>query len=265
VNAAAPIAGLAAGGWRGLVLPALLMATWAAVRHLGWGDAQIFVSPSAVWREFLGTLASGALPSAIGATTLRAFAGFVLGAGLGLIAGAGLALNGGARRLFSPTFNGAQPIALFAWIPLLSAWLGTGEIMKLALIALGAFFPMLLSAQAGCGGVPQSYLEVGRLLELAPSTRLFRIVLPAAAPALASGLEVAFATAWLGTVGTEYLVGSGYVNGLGDGIGGFLATAREYGRMDRVIVGILALALTGLFLDRVIVRLCGRLMPWRQC
>ena len=98
----------------------------------------------------------------------------------GLIAGAGLALNGGARRLFSPTFNGAQPIALFAWIPLLSAWLGTGEIMKLALIALGAFFPMLLSAQAGCGGVPQSYLEVGRLLELAPSTRLFRIVLPAA-------------------------------------------------------------------------------------
>jgi sulfonate transport system permease protein len=249
---------------RGLVLPALLLLLWVAVSASRFGNPNIFVPVSAIFKAAVESIGSGALPDAVLWTILRTAAGFVLGSALGIAMGVLLGVNGVARRLVGPTMNGAMQIALFAWIPLLSAWLGSGEAMKIAVITLGAFFPALLNAEAGCANVPQPYLEVGRLLEFDRRTLILRIVLPAAAPAITSGLEIAFAAAWLGTIGAEYLIGTGYVNGSGDGLGVFLASAREYGRMDLVIVGITALALTGLALDRFIVWLCRRLLPWQS-
>jgi len=247
---------------RGLVLPALLAAAWVAAGALGIGNPQIFVPVQSVAAAALETLAQGTLPAAIAATLVRALLGFVLGAGLGFAAGLLLGLHGRSHQLLSPSLNAARQIALFAWIPLLSAWLGAGEEMKITLIALGAFFPMLLSTEAGCRSVPRPYLEVGRLLEFDRRTQIRRIVLPAAAPAVVSGLEIALATAWLGTIGAEYLIGTGYVNGHGDGLGVLLAASREFGRMDIVVVGIVALAITGLALDRLAVWVSRRLLSW---
>lgn len=249
--------------WHALVLPAAIALAWIVLAQSGQVKPQVFVPVGKIGQAFVDSVASGALPAALGATLLRALGGFVLGAVAGLGVGLLLAVSGGARRLFGPTFNGAQQIALFAWIPLLSAWLGTGELMKVTLIALGSFFPVLLNVEAGCRTVSAGYREIGRVLELTRGEQLLRIIVPAALPQIASGLEIGFASAWLGTVGTEYLVGSGYVNGLGDGLGVFLAAAREFGQMDRVIVGIVVLALTGLALDRLVVLTCRKLMPWQ--
>ena len=69
--------------------------------------------------------------------------------------------------------------------------------------------------------------------------------------------------AWLGTFGAEYLIGTGYINGMGDGIGAYLAAAREYARMDRVLLGVLALSLIGVSLDRLIVSLSHKVVPWQ--
>ncbi|MES2188058.1 MAG: ABC transporter permease [Pseudomonadota bacterium] len=268
MNSAATLATSAGGRLgntaRGLVLPVLLVLAWVAVGALGLGNPQIFVPVSAVVHAAVETTRSGQLPDAVAATLLRALLGFAIGAALGFAAGLLLGLHGGSRRLFSPTLNALNQIALFAWIPLLGAWLGTGEAMKITLIALGAFFPMLLNTEAGCRNVPRPYLEVGRLLEFDRRTQIRSIVLPAAAPAMVAGLEIALASAWLGTIGAEYLIGTGYVNGHGDGLGVLLAASRELGRMDIVIVGILALALTGLALDRFTVWISRRLLAWQS-
>jgi sulfonate transport system permease protein len=245
---------------RGLALPALLVLGWVAVSASGIGNPQIFVPLSSVADAAIETTRDGSLPAAVAATLLRALTGFAIGGTLGFAAGLLLGLSSGTRSVFSPTFNALNQIALFAWIPLLGAWLGTGEEMKVTLIALGAFFPVLLNTEAGCRKVPVPYLEVSRLLELDRRTEIRRIVLPAAAPAIVGGLEIALASAWLGTIGAEYLIGTGYVNGRGDGLGVLLAASRELGRMDIVIVGIVALALTGLALDRITVRLSRKLL-----
>lgn len=248
---------------KAMILPLLLIAIWALLDALGLTNTRLFVSPIEVVRTFFDDLTSGALPGAAAATLARAMTGWVIGAGIGLVFGILIGTSGLLRGLFDPTVNSLRQIALFAWIPLLSAWLGNGETMKITLIALGAFFPMALGAEAGCRNVPQGWREVGRVLELGRAGQLRNIILPAALPAILTGVELSLNVAWLGTFGAEYLIGTGYINGMGDGIGAYLAAAREYARMDRVLLGVLVLGVIGVSLDRFVVHLSRKAAPWQ--
>jgi sulfonate transport system permease protein len=250
--------------WRGLALPAGLVLVWATVGVLGAEKSPLFVSLGSVIKATFESVASGDLPAAVVATLTRAFLGWGIGSAFGFAAGLVLGLSASARRLMAPTLHGARQIALFAWIPLLSAWLGNGEAMKIALIALSAFFPVLLHVEAGCRDVPTPFREVGRLLEFDRFAEIVSIILPAAAPRIISGLELAFAIAWIGTIGAEYLIGTGYMNASPDGIGAFLAGARENARMDLVVVGILFLAVIGFVLDRAVVLASKKAIAWHK-
>jgi sulfonate transport system permease protein len=252
------------GRWRGLVLPALVVLAWAIAGTFEPSKSRVFVSVSAVITALHESIQSGDLPAAVGATVLRAFLGWALGSAIGFALGLLLGLSSLSRRFIAPTLNGVRQIALFAWIPLLSAWLGNGEAMKLALIALSAFFPVLLHVEAGCRDVPIPYREVGRLLGFDRLGEIVYVILPAAAPTIISGLELAFAIAWIGTIGAEYLIGTGYMNANPDGLGAFLAGARENARMDLVVVGILSLAVIGFALDRLVVLASGRAVAWHK-
>jgi len=252
------------GRWRGLVLPGALLLVWVAVAAGGGPKSAVFVSPGAVLAAAREAIESGDLPGAAGATLLRAFLGWSIGSAAGFALGLLLGLSAWSRRAAAPTLHGARQIALFAWIPLLSAWLGNGEAMKIALIALSGFFPVLLHVEAGCRDVPQPYREVARLFAFDRFGEIAFVILPAAAPTIISGLELAFAIAWIGTIGAEYLIGTGYMNASPDGIGAFLAGARENARMDLVVVGILSLALIGFVLDRAVVLASRRAVAWRR-
>lgn len=250
--------------WRGFVLPAVLLALWATAGTLGIGKSAVFVPLGAVIGAFFESLRNGDLPGAIGATLVRAFLGWSLGSLLGFAVGLVIGLSALSRRLAAPTLHGARQIALFAWIPLLSAWLSNGEAMKIALISLSAFFPVILHVEAGCRDVPVPFREVGRLFAFDRLDEILFIILPAAAPTIISGLELAVAIAWIGTIGAEYLIGTGYMNASPDGIGAFLAGARENARMDLVVVGILALGSIGFVLDRVVVAASKRAAGWHR-
>jgi sulfonate transport system permease protein len=250
------------GRWRGIVLPAILIATWGITGTIA--TSKLFVPLDAVIAAFAESIQSGDLPGAVGATVLRAFLGWSIGSLLGFALGLLIGLSAWSHRIVAPTLHGARQIALFAWIPLLSAWLGNGEAMKIALIALSAFFPMLLHVEAGCRDVPMPYREVGRLFAFDRYSEILFVILPAAATTIISGLELAFAIAWIGTIGAEYLIGTGYMNASPDGIGAFLAGARENARMDLVVVGILSLGSIGFALDRAVVLLSRKAAAWHK-
>lgn len=252
------------GRWRGLVLPALFVAAWAIAGAGGAAKSNLFVPIGAVIGAAGESIGSGDLPGATGATILRAFLGWSIGSLLGFAVGLLIALSPASRRVAAPTLHGARQIALFAWIPLFSAWLGNGEAMKIALIALSAFFPVLLHVEAGCRDVPVQWREVGRLFAFDRGSEILHVILPAAAPTIISGLELAFAIAWIGTIGAEYLIGTGYMNASPDGLGAFLAGARENARMDLVVVGILTLGSIGFALDRAVVLTSRRVALWHN-
>jgi sulfonate transport system permease protein len=244
------------------VLPVALLALWtvAALNTRG----TLFVSPLEVVRAGRESIASGELPDAVAATILRAVLGWSIGAVSGFAVGLLLGISDVGQRVVAPTLHGARQIALFAWIPLLSAWFGNGEAMKLALISLSAFFPVLLHVEAGCRNVPHPFREVARLYAFDRFDEISLVILPAAAPTIISGLELAFITAWIGTIGAEYLIGTGYMNACPDGIGAFLAGARENARMDLVVVAIIALGTTGFAIDRAVVLASQKAMAWHK-
>jgi len=249
--------------WRGFVVPGLLIVAWGLASALGVGNPALLVPIGLVLQAGFELITSGELLGALGATILRALIGWSIGSLLGFLLGMLLGLSNWGQRIAGPSLHGARQIALFAWIPLLSAWLGNGEEMKTALIALSAFFPVLLNVEAGCRNVPLPYREVGRLLGFDRTSEIVYIILPAAAPTIISGLELAFAISWIGTIGAEYLIGTGYMNAMADGIGGFLAAARENARMDFVVVAILTLGVAGFALDRLVVLTSRRVLAWR--
>jgi sulfonate transport system permease protein len=253
-----------AGRWRGLVLPVALLLVWTFVAPTTSSPRSLLVSPLAVLHAAHESIADGDLPGAAAATVVRAVLGWSIGALIGFAAGLLLGLSDRGQRVAAPTLHGARQIALFAWIPLLSAWFGNGEAMKLALISLSAFFPVLLHVEAGCRNVPYPFREVARLYGFRRLDEILFVILPAAAPTIVTGLELAFVTAWIGTIGAEYLIGTGYMNASPDGIGAFLAGARENARMDLVVVAIVALGTIGFALDRAVVLTSQKAVAWHK-
>jgi sulfonate transport system permease protein len=177
--------------------------------------------------------------TAIAISLARVVAGSLIGGTLGVGAALLLGLSRDASVAVAPTIHTVRQIALFAWIPLLTAWFGNGEATKIVFVALSAFFPTFLNTEQGLRMIPPSYREVAQVLRLPLRRRLFALMLPAALPAILIGIEIALISGWIGTVGAEYAIGSGR------GLGSFLSAARDQFRMDIVLVGVLALAVVG--------------------
>ena len=240
----------------GATLPIVLLLAWAVAAHLGWLDVRLWSSPGSVLTAAWAVLRDGSLLAALRASLARDFAGFTIGAASGLMLGLLLARVRLADLLLSPTLNSARQIALFAWVPFLSLWLGNGEHGRIAFIALAAFFPVLLNAHLGARQVEARYIEVARALCLKPHRLLLKLVLPSALPQIMTGLRLGLIYAWLATIGAEYLFTTT------TGIGSMMMDARDLFRMDLVILGMAVIGGIGFALNLILSRL-GRLSLWR--
>src|ERR1019366_7757893 len=87
-----------------------------------------------------------------------------------------------ARRLLDPTVQALRAIPSIAWIPLFILWLGIFETSKVALIAVGVFFPIYLGVMGAVMSVDRKIVEVGRVFRLSGTQMVRRILLPAVLP-----------------------------------------------------------------------------------
>lgn len=225
--------------WRGAALPSAMVLAWALVAHLGLIRSNLLPPIDRVIALPFFDEAGRELWISLAASVLRLVAGFIIGAAAGVALGFTTGMSHIADRTIGPSVHALRQIALFAWIPLLTAWLGNGEMAKIVYIAMSAFFPAALNAHEGVSNVPSQYLDVASVLRLSRWTRITRLLLPGALPSIFVGIQFALITAWLGTVGAEYAMGTGR------GIGSFIEAGREHFRMDVVILGVLVLALVG--------------------
>jgi NitT/TauT family transport system permease protein len=183
----------------GLVLPLVLVLIWEACARAGLFSAVVLPAPSAVlqkgWQSLqpvapwdpaqqsrLAWLLSGELVDDAIASLSRVLMGFGVGAGLALPLGL---LMGASPRLFAlcdPLLQVLRPIPPIAYIPLAILWFGLGNPPAVFLIALGAFFPVLMNTIAGVRQVDGIYLRAARNLGVGQRTLFLRVMLPAAMP-----------------------------------------------------------------------------------
>jgi sulfonate transport system permease protein len=228
---------------RSFVFPLLLAAAWTLASLTGHWDAHLLVPPLQLARGFAATTSNADFWMAAGSSLLRLAAGWFGGSLAGVALGLLVGCSPLAERIAAPSLNAVRQVALFAWIPLLTAWFGNGNTAEVLLIGLAAFFPAALNTEAGSRTVPAALREVGLVLEFSRLEMLRRVILPAAMPSIAAGLQIALTSAWIGTIGAEYLIDRGA------GLGVFLSSARMDNRMDVVVVCIVALGCIGFALS----------------
>jgi sulfonate transport system permease protein len=243
--------------WRGAAVPSALVLIWAVTAHTGLIRTNLLVPVERVIAAPFLDEAGRQLWLGLGASILRMIAGFAIGAAAGIALGLMTGMSHTADRAVGPTFNALRQIALFAWIPLLTAWFGNGDVAKVVYIALSAFFPTALNTHEGLRNIPTPFFEVARVLRFSRRLQITRLLLPGALPSIFVGIQIALITAWIGTVGSEYAMG------IGRGIGTFVAEGREQFRMDIVILGVVVLALVGYLINLACGRVFRRLLRWQ--
>lgn len=241
----------------GLLLPALLLLVWEAAVRLGAVSAHLTPPPTEIARSFAALLADGALLAHVAVSSLRVLAGFAIGASLAVVAGAAVGLSRRAEALLDPTFQALRAIPSLAWVPLLLLWLGIDEAPKIVLIAIGAFFPVYMGVVSGFRDVDRKLVEVAQMYGLSRLALVRRVLLPAALPAILTGLRNGLSLAWMFMVVAELIAAS-------SGLGYLLTDGRETSRADIVVAAIVLLAILGKITDTGMQQLERRLLAWRD-
>ena len=229
----------------GAILPLVLLGLWQLTTSLGLFTIVQLPSPAMVVAAAIELIGRGSLAVYVAVSTQRVLAGFVIGASLGLLLGAVTGLGRSWDTFFGSTLGAIRAVPSLAWVPLLILWLKIGEESKITLIAIGAFFPVYTTVSAALRHVDRQLVEVGRAFGLR-GVRLFTTVqLPAVLPSVISGLRLALAQSWLFLVAAELIASS-------TGLGFLLVDSQNNGRVDRILLAIILLALLGKTTDALI-------------
>jgi NitT/TauT family transport system permease protein len=262
--------------WRefgvGLVVPAAIVVVWQFVAMMGWVNPQVLPSPVAVVQKWVAYLLplqpyaegsklawyfSGELIIDSLGSMYRVLVGFVIGAGLALPIGLAMGASNRVYAWLNPLFQLLRPIPPIAYIPLSILWFGLGNPPAVFLIALGAFFPVLMNTIAGVRQVDSIYLRAARNLGANQRTMFLRVILPAAVPYILAGVRIGIGTAFIVVIVSEMIA-------VNNGLGFRILEAREYFWSDKIIAGMITIGLWGLAIDVGMNRLNNHLLRWHR-
>jgi taurine transport system permease protein len=246
------------GGWAAMrsvgttVLAVLLgLVAWQFVAW--WYGPALAASPAETLRAGIDLAKDGTLGEAMLASTRR----ILLGWGLGVVVGAPVGILMGRvrtiRRLLDPYIEFFRFIPPIAFVTLAIVWFGIGETSKVVLIFYTSVFIVTINTIAGVLAINESKLRAAVSLGASRRQLLHAVVLPATVPHIVTGARLAMGNSFLTIVSAEIVAAD-------TGIGALIWQSRNFGRVDWIFVGIIALGLLGFVCDRLIRVLAGRLL-----
>jgi NitT/TauT family transport system permease protein len=263
----------------GLVVPIVAIGIWQWVASMGWVNENILPSPLAVWNKWVAYLlplqdfntwhennpAGGKLAWAFSGELIvdslgslyRVVVGFAVGAVLALPLGLAMGASRIVYAWMNPLVQLLRPIPPIAYIPLSILWFGLGNPPAIFLIALGAFFPVLMNTIAGVRQVDGIYLRAARNLGAGGTTMFLRVILPAAVPYILTGMRIGVGTAFIVVIVSEMIA-------VNNGLGFRILEAREYFWSDKIIAGMITIGILGLGIDLAMNKLNNYLLRWHR-
>jgi putative hydroxymethylpyrimidine transport system permease protein len=238
---------------RPLVIAMGLLLLWQAVVWATAAPAFILPGPlrvaATLWARLELILAHAAT------TALEIVLGLALGTLLGAAAALLLTASARAKAWLLPVLVASQALPVFALAPLLVLWLGYGLPSKIAMAVLIIFFPVAAAFHDGLRRTPPGWLELALVMDARPAAVLWRVRVPAALPAFASGLRVAAAVAPIGAVVGEWV-------GSSAGLGYLMLHANARMQTDLLFAALLVLCLMALLLWHAVDRVLRRAVFW---
>jgi len=235
------------------VLALLLLAAWeAGVRALRV-PAYLLPAPSAVVRalaELRATLPGHALATMVTATT-----GLAAAAATGVALAVAIRSLPLVRRVLYPLLVVSQTVPMVVLAPLLVAWFGFGIAPKIGVVALVAFFPVVVSTVEGLDSAEPEFVDLVVSMGAGRAALLRHVLLPAALPGFFAGLAIAATYAMVGAVIAEWM-------GASSGLGLLITRSAASFRVDRVFAGVAVVAAVSVALFAAVHLLARVAMPW---
>jgi NitT/TauT family transport system permease protein len=185
------------------------------------------------------------------------FIGFLAGAVPGLIIGLAMGWSRPLRALLDPVVAVVYPLPKITLLPLIMLLIGVGEQAMILVVALAAFFPVLINSIAGVINIEPLYFEVARTYGASRWQTLTKVILPGSLPMAFAGIRLALGLALLTTVVVELAIAT-------KGLGAMLWLSWETLRIDRIYVATGVIAILGLLLNPIVQFLARRLIPWKE-
>ncbi|OUL08917.1 taurine ABC transporter permease [Sedimentibacter sp. SX930] len=238
---------------------ATIMVLWYVVTALGLVSPMLLPSPLAVWTAFVEILLNGykgfSLLQHIGTSLWRLLSAF----GLAIIAAIPLGLLSGyntkIKAALDPIINFYRPLPPLAYYTLLVMGLGIADASKVALLFLAAFAPIYVSCVSAVAKVNTDFINSAKTVGASQTQVFFHVILPSCLPDILTSLRTALSVAYTTLVSAEMVAAM-------TGIGWLVLDASNYLRSDIVFVGIIIMGITGILLDKIIVIIQNKFVPW---
>ena len=234
-----------------LVVIALLMLFWELVCQRA---GSTLPPPSRVFKEtreliFDPFFDRGGLDKGLfwhlSASLRRVALGYAMAAGVGVALGTLVGQSTWAMRGLDPIFQVLRTVPPLAWLPLSLAAFRDGQPSAIFVIFITAIWPVIINTAVGIRNIPQDYRNVAAVLRLNHFEFFFKIMVPAAAPYIFTGLRIGIGLSWLAIVAAEMLIG-------GVGIGFFIWDAWNSSHISEIILALIYVGMIGFVLDRIV-------------
>ena len=181
----------------------------------------------------------------LAASLQRVALGYALAAIAGIALGTLVGQSVWALRGLDPIFQILRTVPPLAWLPLSLAAFRDGQPAAIFVIFITAIWPIIINTAVGIRNIPQDYRNVAAVLRLNHAEFFFKIMVPAAAPYIFTGLRIGIGLSWLAIVAAEMLIG-------GVGIGFFIWDAWNSSHISEIILALFYVGIIGFVLDRLI-------------
>ncbi|HBQ05702.1 MAG TPA: nitrate ABC transporter, permease protein [Halomonas sp.] len=171
--------------------------------------------------------------------------GYLLAVVAGISLGVLVGQSTWALRGLDPVFQVLRTVPPLAWLPISLAGFQDSNPSAIFVIFITAIWPIIINTSVGVRNIPEDYRNVSRVIRLNGMEYFTRIMLPAAAPYIFSGLRIGVGLSWLAIVAAEMLIG-------GVGIGFFIWDAWNASMLSDIVLALIYVGIVGFILDRIV-------------
>jgi len=234
----------------------VLLASWQYASITKLVNPVLLPPPTTVAAVLWEILSSGTALLPLAKTLALLAAGYAIACGLGIAFGIAMGRSRFAYGLLEPLVELLRPIPKPALVPPLFLFLGIGVKTMIVIVALTAFFPVLISTLQGVKGIDRTLIDTARTFHCSTRRVLFQVVFPAALPMIVTGMRVSLGLALALTILAEMLAGE-------SGVGYAILDAQRSFRLPEMYAWIVLLAAIGVALNSVFEWAEERTLPWR--
>ncbi|MSQ70678.1 MAG: ABC transporter permease [Betaproteobacteria bacterium] len=253
-RAAANLLGRASVRWASVIL---IIIVWEGAALSGAVTEFMLPQFSTVLERIWDDAVSGELPGQIVLTLYRCLSGFAIAAVAGVVLGLAIPRSRGVSWFLDPVISVALPMPKIVFLPIVTLWLGFGDVSKIFMVVIDSVFPVITATVAGTQAVEKELLWSARSMGASERQVWREIVLPAALPQVLTGLQVALPIALIVGIVTEMLTGA-------DGLGGTMIQASRIADSPGVFAGLLEMGVIGYCVLKAMSALRRRLLLWHQ-